>query len=182
MRSKLPTREEVRDWVGLVKGVLEILAIIVAGAWAYSKYRETDMPQLQPRMSAISSLNWYRGSTKNTCLASFSVRLKNIGKAPVSVTSARLRVWLVDSEDDGTTTYLDPNSLTPDPPIFDKQLSSMRDSALITNYPLEIEQQEDFTFKLKRAESRIALFSFRAETTAGTVEESRWSYICDLPQ
>ncbi len=181
MPIKRPTKEEVKEWIGLVRGILEILAILVAGAWAYSRYVEADMPQLQPRMSATSYLSWYKGYTKNTCLASFSVHLKNIGKTPVSVTGARLRVWLADDKDDGTAEYLDPNSLTASSPIFDKQLTAKRDSALISNYPLEIELQEDFTFKLKRAESRIALFSFSAETTGGTVEESRWSYLCDLP-
>lgn len=180
MFIKLPSKAQVKDWLSVTKNVLEILAILIAAAWAYSRYVESEKPQLQPRLLASSSLTWFNARPDSACLGSFSVHIKNIGKAPVTLSKGTLRAWLIEDTSKGPIQYLDTRGLTEGKPAFEKHFDLKQRSALIGVISIDGEAQEDFTFKLQKSESQIVLFSFSAEGTSGTIEESRWSYLCDI--
>ena len=52
-KTKLENSKDVSE---LIKNVVEVIAFLVAGVWAYSKYNESDKPLLELRASSKSDL------------------------------------------------------------------------------------------------------------------------------
>ncbi len=91
--------ETYKDILTLIKNLVEVIAIIVAGIWAYSKYIETDKPLFEPRASSKSDFEWYQIPQSESCLARFGVTIKNIGRHPFKMNQATIRAWLIEWPD-----------------------------------------------------------------------------------
>src|SRR3954468_21659186 len=66
-------------WVERVKAILEILAILIAGAWAFTLYWNYESPSNVMRADLEGKLSW-AGRSKDVCEADYEVAFKNIGR------------------------------------------------------------------------------------------------------
>lgn len=170
-----------KDVLEIVRTIVEIVALIVAGIWAYSKYLDIEKPLLALRLKSNSDLGWYQTRQPDSCLARFGVVFKNIGTTPIQIDRVTIRAWIIDIPLSAKPmTYIDPLSLIDKMPTIEKQFADTKAGGLLGSYPVDVEKQIDFNFIFKKQESKVALFSAYAAGPGMTVEESRWSFICDL--
>lgn len=62
----------------IAKNVVEVLALIVAGLWAYTQFHETESPSLELRSFSNSKLTWFEISDPTYCAGELSISIKNI--------------------------------------------------------------------------------------------------------
>lgn len=91
-KNKFNAAKEVLE---LVKNIVEILAIVIAGLWAYSKYIEIERP-MELRTSSVSELQWYKTPEKNNCMGRLGLTVKNIGTKPFRIDRVVVQAWLLD--------------------------------------------------------------------------------------
>lgn len=82
-------------WLNKAKTLLEILAILIAGWWAYTRFIQGEAPSLATRGDIQGNLTWSSHS-KDTCQGDFEVEFKNIGKTPIIISKVRLSAWSFD--------------------------------------------------------------------------------------
>jgi hypothetical protein len=167
----------------ITKGIVEILALIVAGLWAFSNFQEMEKPSLELRGHSESVTKWYPLPDQNHCLGSFSVSFKNIGKKAIDFNSATMRIWIIEQPPLGKAiTYLDPAYFESGKPTYEKLFSFKTDkNGLLGHFPPDAAGQTDFTFNFtKQTSNKIAFFSFEANGQGMKIRERRWSYVCDL--
>lgn len=174
--------EKSKTITEIIKSIVEIIALIVAGLWAFSNFQETEKPSLESRVHSESVMEWFQLPTPNHCLGSFGVRFKNIGKKAIDFKSATLRVWIMKQPPLGKIiTYLDPADYQSEKPIYERSFSSDTDKiGLLGHFPPDTEAQTDFTFSFEKQTSKVALFSFESNGQGMKIRERRWSYVCDL--
>lgn len=178
----MATLEKFKGIIETVKSIAEIMALIVAGLWAFSNYQEAEKPSLEHRASSESSMLWFKSVDKKHCLGSFGVKIKNIGKKAINLDKAVLRVWIVGQPPlERNLTYLNPEQFNVDKPIFEKSFNYGADKlGLLGHFPPDTDGQTDFTFDFEKNGQNIALFSFEAFGGNIDIRERRWSYICDF--
>ena len=166
----------------IIKSIAEIIALIIAGLWAYSHFQETEKPSLESRVHSESVMGWFKLPSPNYCLGSFGVSFKNIGKQAIDFNSATLRVWIMEQPPQGKIiTYLDPAYFLSEKPTFERSFGIDIDKVgLLGHFPPDTESQTDFTFSFEKQTSKVALFSFESNGQGVKIRERRWSYICDL--
>lgn len=89
--------DKTKSILELIKYLVEILAILIAGAWAYSKYIKIEK-HLEVRNSSTGYLLWSKMPTKEICMASLGITIKNIGTLPFEVKKVEIESWLIDDE------------------------------------------------------------------------------------
>jgi len=172
--SKLNHLKGVLD---VARVVVEIVALIIAGLWAYSKFLEGERPSLEVRGHTESTLKWFTTLDASYCLGQFGVSLRNIGRTSFDVNASRLRVWLVAAPmATSEIEYLDPSRFQDGMPSLDKELKT---GGLVLHYPPEVASQYDYVFFVRRDKSTIALVRLDASTADGQLfSESRWAETC----
>jgi hypothetical protein len=170
--------ETVKGYLELVKYIVEIAAIVVAGLWAYSKYLEIERP-MELRISSVSDLEWYRTPNKDNCLGRLGVTIKNIGTKPFHIDKVDVRAWLVDKATIGKPfklIFLEKEKKA----LLDQQVyDSKQWTSLIGTYAVDEDNQIDFTYLMKKAEGSVAYFVVKATGKDIDIEESRWGFVCD---
>jgi hypothetical protein len=73
----------LRERLDVLKNVVEILAILVAGIWGVYVYMVRDRPSLQPRALLDTSLTWEQEDTR--CLATAAITFDNASAASLDV-------------------------------------------------------------------------------------------------
>lgn len=76
-----------------VKLVLEIVAIPLAGYWAYTRFHAVDAPDLLPRIVIDTKLSW-QPLSKGSCFGFVVIDIRNNGKQIITVDSIRVRALL----------------------------------------------------------------------------------------
>lgn len=177
MRIRLGTFKEVSD---VLKNIVEVIAIIAAGVWAYTKFVETEQPSLEFRGHVKSELTWIHPSDPSYCIAQLKVALKNIGKKDFDVTSVKLRVWLtpLPSLTSEMVEYVDPTRFQEGAPILEREMKS---SGLLGHYGPEVESNYDYVFMVRR-QPRLAAVRLDIQATGGVITESRWDDLCGIPR
>ena len=89
-------RRNVFDWLEVAKNIVEIVALIGAGLWAYTKYAESEAPSLEFRGDISTKLDWSPIPRSADCLGEFRVKITNNGRASFEVRSVHLRIWIAD--------------------------------------------------------------------------------------
>ena len=176
--------EKIKTISEIIKNVVEVLALIVAGLWAYAQFQETESPSLELRSFSESRLSWFGVANPKYCGGQFGVSIRNIGKKSFEIKSAILRVWLVDQHSfDQEISYINPKDFRTEKPFFEKQFSDVDELALLTHFPPGGEAAFDFTFNFSpdKRNKRIALFSFFGSGSGLEIHQSRWGYLCDIP-
>jgi hypothetical protein len=91
----MSTLGTLKNVLEIVRIIVEVVALIVAGMWAYSKFVEAERPSLEVRGHVQSDLKWFPALDPDHCLGQFGVTLRNIGKISFDVDTVRLRIWIV---------------------------------------------------------------------------------------
>lgn len=166
----------------IIKNITQMIALIVAGLWAFSNFQDTEKPSLESRAHSDSVLEWYQSPESNRCLVSFGITVKNIGKKAIDFNNVSLRIWVVEQPPlDKAITYLEPEEFQSGKPNYEKSFRIETDNlAFLGHFAPDIEAKTDFTFSFEKQTSKIALFSFVANGQDVKIRERRWSYICDL--
>lgn len=170
--------ELVKGYLELVKYIVEIAAIIVAGLWAYSKYIEIEKP-MELRTYSLSDLEWYSTPNKNNCMGRLGITIKNIGTKPFHIDKVVVQAWKVDKyfmDKSFKFISLEKEKKT----LLDEQIfDHMRWTSLIGTYAADEDNQNDFTYLMKKDEGTIVYFLMRATGKNIDIQEGRWGFICD---
>jgi hypothetical protein len=164
----------------VIKYAVEILAILIAGAWAYSKYIKIEKP-LEVRNSSTGYLLWSKMPTKEICMASLGVTIKNIGTLPFEVKKVEIESWLID---DGTLTkpqtYFSPYNEKNKKLLVKKEFRTLGSTSLIGAYGVNEENHTDFNFTIKNEPNAAIYFLATITGPAVNVQEGRWGFVCDI--
>lgn len=160
--------------------VVEIIALVVAGLWAYSKFAETEKPSLETRGRMESTLKWYPVASPTHCLGQFAVSLTNIGQTSIDIDRVRLRIWVVPfppADQTNAVTYVDTTKFQDGTAVLDRDMG-MR--SLVGHYPPNVHSQFDYVFLTRKTGSSVAVVRLDARTPGGRHEftESRWEEVC----
>lgn len=132
--------ERTKTVFEIAKNTAEVIALIVAGIWAYTQFKETVSPSLEIRGFSESDIVWYQTPEPNHCLGRFGVSIKNIGKKAFDINNATMRVWLVNPPPSGQAmTYLDPKQFQTGKPFFEKSFTDSKNQSLLGRFPLRIQ-------------------------------------------
>lgn len=175
--------EKIKTVSEIAKNVVEVLALIVAGFWAYTQFHENESPSLELRSFSESKLAWLEVSEPTYCAGELSINIKNIGKKSFDLQSAIIRIWLVDVPPLGqAVSYIDSNDFQAKPPVFEKRFSDAVKLPLLTHFPPGTEASYDFTFSFRfdKNNKKIAQFGFIGTGSGLEVQQSRWDYLCGL--
>jgi hypothetical protein len=78
-------RSVIKDRAEIAKNIVEIIAICVAGAWAFYTFGLKDKPSLEHRTKVDSELVWNAAGVTGSCDASLNVSFENIGTTAFDV-------------------------------------------------------------------------------------------------
>lgn len=79
----------------LAKGAIELAAIGVAALWTYQRFLQIDAPSLRNNFAIEMSLERDSAVSAPKCLMIVNTKARNASKAPLEVTRARQRVWIL---------------------------------------------------------------------------------------
>lgn len=168
----------------VVKTLLEIVAILVAGWWAYTRFRQEEAPSLVQRADLLGNLMWYSDS-RNACQAEYEVEFHNIGKVSIEVGRVRISAWtLGESNDPGPTNeirLLEPLKMRSGLPLVEQTTDS-----LVGIYAPDERSKNGFTFLVSRSLEKRVLFKidlWRKEDVEKGISdpswsEYRWDWVC----
>ena len=147
--------------------------------WAYSKYIEIEKP-MEIRSSSASELKWYRTPNKGSCMGQLGMTIKNIGTRPFHIDNVTVQAWLLNK--DAMSQPFKFISLQKEKKtLLDEQhYNAEHSTSLIGTYAVDEENQIDFTYLLKNTKNSVAYFVVKATGQDINIEESRWSFICDI--
>jgi hypothetical protein len=104
--NSAPEEEHMTPWlasdrtnkaVDTINKLAQILALVVAGFWAYWSFWESVKPTLEYRVSATSELRWSNDSDQENCIGSLTIALENKGIKGFDLGSFNVRGWLYSS-------------------------------------------------------------------------------------
>ena len=153
-----PATAPLSKWryIERLKVSLEILAILTAGLWAYTRFIHDEAPGLQLRPHINAKLGWEK-VTDADCQAEYEIQFQNIGKLPISIAETRISVWyLSDGSSMGKTDsvqYIDPMYIRQMPHLY-----SELNSRLVGDYGPGIKDTEGFSFVVKNTKGKRILF------------------------
>jgi hypothetical protein len=85
-----------RENIERIKYIVEIVAILVGGWWAYNTFSKVTEPTLAIHGKTESTLDWEKPANKNYIHAEFYASLENTGTSSFTIKKARLRGWIFD--------------------------------------------------------------------------------------
>jgi hypothetical protein len=91
----MTNRRTVGEVVDIIKNVAEIVAIVVAGTWAFWMYVLKDRPALQPKANADVDIKW--ASLSSRCIASATLSLENTGNSAIVIRPPTAKAFIVSS-------------------------------------------------------------------------------------
>lgn len=150
------TFDLAKQWSELLKNIAEIAALIIAGVWAYSKYKEIDAPSLQERSDVQVEVSWDTMPDSAFCLVDFRVRVRNISGSPFDIDSVRAMVALAE------TSKLNParDTVVPafgaPPRTLDSWVS--KTISLVSRYGPAEERTEDYIYAVRRLPATRIIF------------------------
>jgi hypothetical protein len=187
-KLKAGPNKSFRDWIEVLKICIEIIAIIVAGLWVYTRFFSGEAPSLEERGQITSDFQWIK--TKNSqCTGTMSITVKNIGKKSIDIDSIDLRAWLVPrpSVSEDSIIRLSPeNLIANNKAIFSQEI---KEGGITGHYPPDYTLHDDYVFlipNIGEKEDRIAVFQFEGHARASDdknkvvpLSEYRWSGNCE---
>ena len=72
---------------------IQVVALIVAAYWAYTRFSLGEKPALETRVSVTSHLSTEPGPVPNTCYVFLDYNLSNQGVASFDIKSVHIRAW-----------------------------------------------------------------------------------------
>jgi hypothetical protein len=157
--------------------IVEIIAIIVAGWWAYTRFWQEEAYLLLTRADIKGNLYWSDYS-KDQCKAAYDVEFRNIGKTPIDVRQVRISAWSLNESIDSTqstdVTLLDPLKMRSEPPLVDQDSDRLKHI-----YAPDERDQHAYDFIVKRSPGKKVLFQidlWRKEDIDRSVKKPYWTH------
>jgi hypothetical protein len=168
------------EWLERLKTALEIVAIIGASIWAYTRYVADEAPSFATRIDLHGRLEW-NGFTPERCLAEYEIELQNLSLRPLDVSRTRFSVWKLETAafaKSDRVALLDPIALAQGPPVLDQDSDKFNG-----RYQAEERSAEAFSFIIPRSLGQYALFKAEFwEINNRTAEpdwvDYRWDLVC----
>ncbi|SDK40614.1 hypothetical protein SAMN05192566_1245 [Methylophilus rhizosphaerae] len=171
---------KTKNFLEVVKYIVEILAILIAGAWAYSKYLKIEKP-LEIRTASTGFLNWSRLPAKDICLASLGVTIKNIGTLPFVVNKVVIESWSIDDASlTSAQNYFSPVSDKNKKLLVRKEFVGADSTSLVGTYGVNEENATDFSFTVKYEPKSAVYFLATVTGPYVNIKEGRWGFACDV--
>jgi hypothetical protein len=165
--------------LAVTKDIVQILAILAAGIFAFFKFVVFDEPSLKKNINVSGELGWLK--RPEYCVAVLNIEVKNISKSNVEVKEVRGRAWLVDEPSPGQKdlSHYDIRSMTNDNNALDPFTDT--DGPLVQVYSPGQAFHHTFEWVVKRQANKNVLFAIKA---FGPDEEKlldqqyQWDVIC----
>jgi|GEM_PF-2185906 hypothetical protein len=169
-----------KAFLEIIKYTVEILAILIAGAWAYSKYITIEKP-LEIRTASTGFLNWGRLPAKELCLANLGVTIKNIGNLPFEVNKVVIESWSIDGALlERAQNYFSPFSDKNKKLLIKKEFVGADSTSLVGVYGVNEENATDFSFTFKYEPKNAVYFLATVTGPHVNIKEGRWGFVCDV--
>lgn len=169
------------SWFELFKAIFEILAVLAAGYWAFTRFQNSEAPGLEERAEISGELAWLHRPRSDYCLARFGITVKNIGKRAFDLDSIWVSGWQFDRPRvREPIQYLDPanfQSREPDiwiPFVAADSLKPNRYISITGHYPPDVHSHDDYVFSIRKDTSKVMLFRF--ETGWSSNDRKRHSH------
>jgi len=106
--DRTPSAKKVIDIVlDRAKSILQIAALLLAGAWAVWRFDLFESPELEHRARLDGNVDWQERSDE-ACIGWFNLKFENIGKRSIMLESLTLSVWPFDpGQPDSPLSYVD---------------------------------------------------------------------------
>jgi hypothetical protein len=133
------TKKGFHQWVDTANKLLQIVAIVIAGCWAWIGFQQTVAPGLEPKLGISSELHWASlqslpgrnaRRTAENCQGSLQIKVNNPGKRAFDVTKVTIRGWLIPLDQQELQQQLAQRKIlnldwvrTKFPPFYDSDLS-----------------------------------------------------------
>ncbi len=85
-----------KDNIERIKYIVEILAIIIGGWWAWKNFSKVTEPTLAIRGKTESTLKWEKPAGQDYIHADFYVTMENTGTSIFKIHKVKLRGWFFD--------------------------------------------------------------------------------------
>ncbi|MBF5038437.1 hypothetical protein INP77_02910 [Methylophilus sp. 13] len=179
-KSHESTFSKAKSFLEVIKYLVEILAILIAGAWAYSKYVKIEKP-LEIRTASTGFLNWSKLPTKEICLASLGVTIRNIGTLPFEVNKVVIESWSLDDASlKNAHNYFSPFGDKNKKLLVRKEFKGADSTSLIGTYGVNEENATDFSFTFKYQPKSAVYFLATVTGPYVNIKEGRWGFVCDV--
>jgi len=166
--------------LGMVKDIVQILAIVIGGMFAIYKFGIEDKPTLEKNLAVSGSLQWVERS--NACTAAFDVEVLNKSKSGIEVKKLRGRAWLIDepTTSQKAISYFDIlHAIEGKEPV---ESFTYIKGPLVQQYAPGQTSNHTFEWLVERRKNAYALFLIEAFATAESDEpldqQRQWDFVC----
>jgi hypothetical protein len=162
------TRKDFHVWVDTLNKLIQIVALFVAGFWAWKVFQQTVVPSLEPKFPVDTAIHWAKVPGTDACQARFEVVVKNDGQVAFDIQSVKVTGWTVDLK---KSKLIPDNAMLPahlDPAIteagrddgakeFDTGNGDPVQPDLIDHYPPGVQSTSTANFFFKRRPQTLVI-------------------------
>jgi len=171
-----PPSAGLGKWVSLANQLVQILALIVGGVWAYTRFIRTEEPAQRQNFTTEQEMKWADAPGPSACYAILGVTFQNISRSEVPIEKVIRRAWVLPLPSfDGPMAYIDPERLA-NVPATDS--TSYTDGPFVQTYPPQAKVREELVWMLRRAPG-LAVFRIDLFADSTDTEPTDWIYDWD---
>lgn len=171
IKSLKKHQDEIHIWTESLSHVAQILALLLAGFWAYKTFGESEKPVLEPHLTARADISWSELPNANDrCQGIVDLSLENIGKRAVDITAFTIDGWITEiPERRDSPSFIDDNDLKKVGTNFFHQ--TFTSGYLLGHFPPGVNAEDSFTWEFKNQPSKVAIW----EITFTPREDTKYS-------
>jgi hypothetical protein len=176
----------IGKWADTASKFAQILALVLAGAWTYRTFYQSEAPELEARLDISSDVVWGAiPGGEDMCEAVVSVTVENTGKRAVDVTGMKV-VGLVSDvpKKIDKPLYISAESVEHGD-RFASEGDQFLSKPLIGHFPPHATRKDSFVWYFKKQPGKFAFWRFTFETKQKLPSNSGtyiWDYLCTGPQ
>jgi hypothetical protein len=173
--------ETLNNAIDTISKIVQVVAILIAGWWAYKTFFWSVKPGLDFRGGVDTALTWTKSDTEN-CQGSLNVTVSNDGMSAFDVSKIVVRGWLytsappaagskqvsIDVPTPDHPVLVDYKKIESNEPFYTATYSRTHDgTGLIGHYPPGSKFNESWDWVFKKAKGQAVVFNVDATTLAG---------------
>ncbi|MEI6542010.1 MAG: hypothetical protein WCL60_00710 [Methylococcales bacterium] len=192
----------VKEKSECMKNIMEIIAIILGGVWAFYHFSATEFAGLEPNVVVDTDFKWGKAIENNYCYGVLKLQISNAedSRSTFKIVESKLQVFEIDSDELKKNLFVDIKDITNGiPPIYNKTFQKCNvndescDTDFIGTYGPGKKRFEDFVFHFRRDDKGhkkiiIAIFTGKPykinylsnNTKLSPIFEQLWTPKCDL--
>jgi hypothetical protein len=173
-------RAAAKTKLGLIKTLLEIIAIFVGASWVLLMFWVKDCPNLERKVNSGVDIQWHR--TGDRCEADVIVSIENNGGRPIDISAVTLQGWWFPTPAATTTAaYFDQATVEKsEHELSEPTRTSNTLSLLVAHYPINAAIHQTFEWSFTADPSKSVYF--RADVTSPQLKNippaTTWDRIC----